>query len=139
VLSDQWQATQGEIMKTNYKLALTLLGGFALGAAAIQGLQAQTKPPTYVVVAIRKITDADGFKTGVAAKAPAAMAGSGGSYVIRTDKITSLDGTPPARFVLIKFDSVEQAQAWHNSAAQKEVDAARAKSTDSLSFVVEGM
>ena len=126
-------------MKTKYKLAIALVAGTAIGGAAIQSIHAQMKPPTYVVVAIRKITDADSFKTNVVAKAAAAMAGSGGNYVIRTDKITSLDGTPPARFVLIKFDSVEKAQAWHNSAAQKEVDAARAKSTDSLSFMVEGM
>ena len=126
-------------MKSNYKVAIALVAGVAIGGAAIQGLQAQTKPPTYVVVAIRKITDADSFKTNVVAKASAAVAASGGNFVIRTDKITSLDGNPPARFVLIKFDSVEKAQAWHNSAAQKEIDAARAKSTDSLSFIVEGM
>jgi uncharacterized protein (DUF1330 family) len=62
------------------------------------------KAPTYVVVAIRKITDAEGYKE-VMAKAPAAAQGAGGEFVIRTDKITSLDGTPPARIVLIKFDS----------------------------------
>jgi uncharacterized protein (DUF1330 family) len=126
-------------MKTKYKIAIALVAGTAIGGAAIQSIHAQMKPPTYVVVAIRKITDADSFKTNVVAKAAAALAGSGGNYVIRTDKITSLDGNPPARFVLIKFDSVEKAQAWHNSAAQKEIDAARAKSTDSLSFIVEGM
>ena len=126
-------------MKTHYTVALAMLTGVAIGGVAIQGLHAQAKPPTYVVVALRKITDAASFKTGVVDKAAAAMAGSGGKYVIRTDKITSLDGTPPERLVLIAFESVEKAQAWHNSAAQKEVDAARMKSTDSLSFMVEGM
>ena len=126
-------------MKSTYKIAVALVAGVGVGGAVIEGLHAQAKPPTYVVVAIRKINDADGFKTGVVAKAPAAMANSGGKFVIRTDKITSLDGTPPQRFVLIAFDSPEKAQAWHNSAAQKEVDAARAKTTDSLSFMVEGM
>ena len=126
-------------MKTKYKVAIALVAGTAIGGAAIQSIHAQMKPPTYVVVAIRKITDADSFKTNVVAIASAAVAASGGNFVIRTDKITSLDGNPPARFILIKFDSVEKAQAWHNSAAQKEIDAARAKSTDSLSFIVEGM
>jgi len=124
-------------MKAKYKLGLTLLAGIALGAAAIEGIHAQMKPPTYVVIAIRKITDADAYKQ-VMAKGPAAAAASGATFVIRTDKITSLDGTPPARFVLLKFDSVEQAQAWHTSAAQKEVDAIRAKTTDSLAFMLEG-
>jgi uncharacterized protein (DUF1330 family) len=125
-------------MKTKYKLAIALVAGAALGGGAIQQLQAQMKPPTYVVVAIRKITDAELYKT-VIEKAPAALKDSGGDFIIRTDKITSLDGTPPARFVLLKFDSVEQVQAWHNSAAQMEVDAARIKSSDSLSFIVEGL
>jgi uncharacterized protein (DUF1330 family) len=125
-------------MKANYKMALTLLAGVALGGAAIEGIHAQVKPPAYVVVAIRKITDAEAYKE-VMAKAPAAAQAGGATFVIRTDKITSLDGTPPARFILLKFDSVEQAQAWHNSAAQKEVDAIRAKTTDSLAFIVEGL
>jgi uncharacterized protein (DUF1330 family) len=125
-------------MKANYKLALTLLAGIGLGGAIIEGVHAQMKAPTYVVVAIRKITDAEGYKE-VMAKAPAAAQGAGGEFVIRIDKITSLDGTPPARFVLLKFDSPDQAMAWHNSAAQKEVDAIRAKTTDSLAFIVEGV
>lgn len=121
-------------------LGLSLLAGVAIGATAIQRLHAQAKPPTYVVIAIQKITDADSFKTGVVEKtAPAAVAAAGGHYVIRTQNVTGLDGAPPQRFVVLAFDSVEKAQAWHNSAGQKEIDAVRMKSTDSVSFLVEGM
>jgi uncharacterized protein (DUF1330 family) len=127
-------------MMINIRTALTLLGGIGIGAAAIQGLHAQTNPPTYVVVAIRKITDADAFKAGVVDKAtPEALAAAGARFVIRTQNVTGLDGTPPQRFVLLAFDSAEKAMAWHNSAAQKEINAARIKSTDSLSFMAEGM
>jgi len=127
-------------MQIKHKLALTLLGGFALGGATIQALHAQAGPPAYVVVAIRKINDADGFKSGVVDKAsPATMAAAGGKYVIRSQSVTALDGTPPQRFVLLAFDSVAKAKAWHDLPAQKEIDAARIKTTDSLSFLVEGM
>ena len=126
-------------MKTKYKLAIALVAGTAIGGAAIQSIHAQMKPPTYVVVAIRKINDADTFKTGVLDKAPAAIAAGGGQFIIRNDKITSLDGTPPQRFVLLQFDSVEKAQAWNKSAAQEEINAVRIKTTDSLSFIVEGI
>ncbi len=125
-------------MKVNYKLALVLLAGIGLGGAVIEGVHAQMKPPTYVVIAIRKITDADGYKE-ILTKGPAAAAAAGATFVIRTDQITSLDGPSPARFVLIKFDTLEQEQAWHNSAAQKEVDAIRAKTSDSLAFIVPGV
>ena len=126
-------------MKMNFRQTLTLLAGVALGAAMIQTIHAQTKPPAYVVVALRKINDPAAFKTEVVDKAAAALANSGGKYLIRTDKITALDGVPPQRYVLIQFDSAEKAQAWKNSELQKAVDAARMKTTDSLSFMVEGM
>jgi len=128
-------------MKRLLALALTLLAGVAIGATAVQGLHAQAKPPTYVVVAIRKINDADSYKA-ILPKYPPLVAAAGGRYVARTtsdDKITALDGTPPQRFILLAFESAEKAQAWHNSAGIKELDAIRFKSTDSLSFIVEGM
>jgi uncharacterized protein (DUF1330 family) len=126
-------------MNVRFKHLLTLIAGVALGGAVIHTIHAQAKPPTYVVVAIRKINDPAAYKTEVVDKAPAAMANSGGKFVVRTDKITALDGTAPQRFVIIAFDSPEKAMAWHNSAAQKEVDAGRMKTSDSLSFMVEGL
>jgi uncharacterized protein (DUF1330 family) len=128
-------------MTTNYKLALTLLAGVALGAAAIQGLHAQAKPPAVVIVDISDITDPEGFKAIPASPAtsPSGVAAQGGRYITRTDKITAFDGTPPKRFIVIAFDSVEKANAWNDSASQKEINAIRAKTTKSRSFVVEGM
>ena len=127
-------------MKFSSRTAFVLLGGIALGAVTSQALFAQAKPPAFVVVAIRKINDADAFKAGVVDKtSPAALAQAGGKYVVRSQNPIGLDGTPPQRFVLIAFDSVEKAKAWDSSAAQKEITAARIKSTDSLSFIVEGM
>ena len=39
-------------MKTRYTVALSMIAGAALGAAAIQGLHAQAKPPVYAVAEI---------------------------------------------------------------------------------------
>jgi uncharacterized protein (DUF1330 family) len=126
-------------MNTNYKVAIALVAGAAIGGAAIQGLHAQAKPPAYVVIPILKINDDAAFKAGVIDKATdAAMAAVGGHYLIRTQKFTRLDGNPPERLVVIAFDSVEKAQAWENAPAVKEVTAARMKSTNSHSFIVEG-
>jgi uncharacterized protein (DUF1330 family) len=126
-------------MNTRYKIALAALAGIGIGGAAIHELHAQAKPPAYVVVAVRSIKDADAFKAGVTDKAsPALVTGAGGRYVVRTQTIKSLDGPAPQRFVMLAFDSVEKAQAWSDSPAIKEITAARMKSTDSLSFIVEG-
>jgi uncharacterized protein (DUF1330 family) len=135
-------AKQGGPMNANYKVAIGLVAGVAIGGVAIQALHAQAKPPAYVVIPILKINDAAGFKAGVIDKANATaseMTAAGGHYVVRTQKFTSLDGNPPERLVIIAFDSVEKAQAWYNSAAQKDINAARTKTTNSLGFIVEGV
>jgi uncharacterized protein (DUF1330 family) len=131
-----------DIMNHRIALGLTLLAGIAIGATAIQGLHAQAKPPAYVVIPVLKMNDAAGFKAGVVDKANATeaeMKAAGGQYVIRSEKFISLNGTPPARLVIIKFDSVEKAQAFEKTAGQMEINAARMKTTDSLSFIVEGV
>ena len=128
-------------MKTNYKVAIALVAGAAIGGVAIQGLHAQAKPPAYVVIPILKIKDATAYLTGVIDKASATaaeMTAAGGHFIIRSQKFTSLDGNPPERLVVIAFDSVEKAQAFENTAAQKEINTARMKTTNSLSFIVEG-
>jgi uncharacterized protein (DUF1330 family) len=124
-------------MKTN--LAIALIVGAAVGGAAVQGLHAQSKPPAYVVIPILKINDAAAFKAGVVDKTmPAMLADAGGHYIVRSQKFTSLDGSPPERLAIISFDSVEKAQAWYNSDAEKDINAARDQSTNSLAFIVEG-
>ena len=101
-------------------------------------VRAHAKSPVYVVIAIQKITDAEAYKP-LPEKGKAAAEAAGGHYVIRTGNITGLDGVAPERLALIEFDSMEKAQAWYNSPTQKDADTIRAKSTDSLAFIVEGL
>ncbi|HEY1362182.1 MAG TPA: DUF1330 domain-containing protein [Xanthobacteraceae bacterium] len=129
-------------MKIRYTVALSVFAGAAIGAAAVQGLHAQAKPPVYAVVDIADITDPEGFKAlgqRTNEAATAVFKELGGRYIMRTGKITAIDGTPPKRFVVIAFDSMEKAQAWDNSPAQKEVNATRVKTTKSRVFIVDGM
>jgi len=49
----------------------------------------------------------------------AAAVAAGGHYLISTGNITKLDGAAPEKFALIEFDSIEKAQAWYTSPAQK--------------------
>src|ERR1035441_7165095 len=60
------------LMTPGVSKSLTRSAGTAIGGAAIQSIHAQMKPPTYVVVAIRKINDADSFKT-ILPKYPATL------------------------------------------------------------------
>jgi uncharacterized protein (DUF1330 family) len=125
-------------MKTRYKLTIAIAAGAAIGGSVVQGIHAQATPPTYVVVDISDITDSEGFKA-LIPKAEPATAPFGGKFIVRTDKITATDGTPPKRFVIIAFDSLAKAKAWDESEAQKEVTAIRMKNSTSRQFFVEGM
>jgi uncharacterized protein (DUF1330 family) len=124
-------------MKSKFGLSLAMLAGAAFGAVAVSGLHAQTKPGAYVVVDISEVFNPDLFKT-LLPKAGPAMQAFNGQFVMRSEKITALDGTAPKRFIVIGFDSAEKAKAWNDSAAQKEVNDIRIKSTKSRSFIVDG-
>lgn len=122
-------------------LGLAMLAGVALGATLIKGLSAQGAPLTYVVIDIAEMTDPEGFKAIPAnpASGPERAAALGGRTLIRTDKMTAMDGTPPKRLILIAFDSKEKAQGWYSAPDIKEINAIRMKTTKSSAFMVEGL
>lgn len=125
-------------MKTLFTVTVAMFAGAALGAAAVNGLHAQGKAPgAYAVIDISEISDPTLFKT-LLPKVAASNAAFGGQNVILTENIVALDGTPPKRFVLISFDSIDKAKAWDSSTAQKEITAIRQKSAKSRAFIVDG-
>jgi uncharacterized protein (DUF1330 family) len=123
-------------MKVNFKLAITLLAGAAIGAAAVQGLHAQGKPKAYIVTE-SEIVDA----AAAAAYGPrnqAAQQAAGGRSFRTTGKIIAVVGTPPKRVGISEWDNLEKAQAWNTSAERKKLDAERDKAIKIIrQYVVE--
>ena len=126
-------------MKANPKVAIALIAGATVSGAVMEGIHAQTAPPVYVVVDFSEITDPQGFSAVPPKASPERMASFGAKYVVRTDKITPLDGIAPKRFVVIAFDSMEHAKAWKAAPTTAEIDEIRAKTTKSRQFLVEGV
>jgi uncharacterized protein (DUF1330 family) len=124
-------------MNANYRLALALIAGTAFGAAVVQGLHAQAKPPAYVITEV-EIIDQEAFNQ-FSPKVPATMQPFGGKYLVRGGQIVALEGTPPKRVIVSAFDSVEKAQGWRNSAAWKELAPLRTKATKTRAYIVEGL
>lgn len=125
-------------MTRHISMGLAMLAGAVLGAAAVNGLNAQgAAPGAYVVVDLSEITNPDVFQTLLPKAGPAATA-FGGKFIMRTENIVATDGTPPKRFVVIGFDSIDKAKAWDASPAQKEITDIRLKSTKSRQFIVDG-
>ena len=123
-------------MKTLYAVTLVIIASFGLGILAGQSL-AQIAPPAYVVTlfdaGLKSATDTD-----CPSLNPATFQPYGGHYIIHFGKTVSFDGRPPNRFVVIAFDSMKDAQAWHSSGAFRQSYDAR-KLSDVRAFAVEGI
>jgi uncharacterized protein (DUF1330 family) len=126
---------QENIMR--FKSLLTLAAGIALGAAAIEALHAQAKPPVYVINEV-DVTDQAGFRTYAEAQSKL-IQNHGGRYIIRGGKVTAFDGEPPKRVTVYVFDGEENMLAWRNDPAQKDVLGTRDKVAKFRSFAVEGL
>ena len=124
-------------MQSRYKIALSMLAGAALGAAAVQGLHAQAKPEGYVITE-SEIIDQDAWKE-YAPKAAEANKALGGQYLVRGGKIAALEGEPPKRVTISVYDSFEQAQASRTSDVRKAFASLRAKAIKTRSYIVEGL
>ena len=123
-------------MKTHYTVAVSVFAGAALGAAAIQGLHAQAKPPAYVVTEV-EIIDEAAFKE-FSPKVAKTVEAAGGKYLTRGGRLIALEGNAPKRFVLSVFPSVEAAQDWRKSAGWNELTSLREKAVKTRAFIAEG-
>lgn len=124
-------------MNRSLTLGVSMLVGAALGAAAVDGLHAQSKTPgAYAILDISEILDPAAVPQIIAKAVPATKA-AGGQYLAGSEKITALSGDPPKRVAIVAFDSVDQAKAWYNSAAQQEVNAMDAKAVKHRWYIVD--
>ena len=126
-------------MKTHYTVALSLLAGLAVGAAAIQVLHAQAKPAAYVVAEIDVINAAPYDKDYVPPAAKANTDG-GGKYIVRGGETTSFYGDPPkSRIAIMLFESMDKAKAAFDSPAFKAAKAIGDKYANFRVYAVEGL
>jgi uncharacterized protein (DUF1330 family) len=127
-------------MKFKRPLIVSFAVGLMVGSGATFGLHAAAVPPTYVVIEVNEVTDMQAFKEGYVKMGPAAVAEAkmaDGRYLVRTGDTTALDGDAPKFFVLLAFQNIDKAKAYH--ASMKELTATRLKLTKSRSFMVEGL
>jgi uncharacterized protein (DUF1330 family) len=116
-----------------------MLTGAALGAAAVQGLHAQAKPPVYVVNEIDMLNP-DAYLKDYAPKAQAAVKAAGGKYLALGGKTTAIEGEPPkSRITIQQWDSVERYQAYRDSAVFKELVPLRSQLAKFRTYAVEGV
>lgn len=125
-------------MKSNYKVAIALVAGVAIGGAAIQGLHAQATPKAYVVTEIEVINQE--AQNAYLPKVGEVIKSTGGTYLARGEKIVALEGgEAPKRVTIVVYDSLQKAQASRNSPAWTALNAERNKAIKAKSYVIEGL
>jgi len=126
-------------MKTRYTVAVSILVGVAVGAAAVQALHAQAKPPAYVIAEI-DVTNLEPFDREYVPPAAKAVVDGGGKYVVRGGATVTFYGEPPKpRLAVMVFESMEKAQAAFNSQAYKEAKKVGDKYAKFRVYAVEGL
>ncbi len=126
------------MMKSGVSLLSAVVVGIVIGAAVVQTLQAQAKPPAFVVgeIDIRNAELLDKEYVPTAAKV---VRDGGGKYIVVGGKSVSFYGEPPKRIAIMAFDSLEKAEATFNSAAYKEIKAVGDKYASFRIYAVEGL
>ena len=110
-------------MRRYLGVALGMVAGSVLGAAAVTGLNAQVKAPAVYLVTEIDVTNPEGYGKEFAPKAQATIKAAGGRLLAiggaagaGAKPIETLAGTPPKRLVIQGWDSMDQLKNWYNGA-----------------------
>jgi uncharacterized protein (DUF1330 family) len=131
-------------MKQYFGLGLAMLAGAVIGAVAVSGLHAQTKSPVYLVTEI-DVTNPEAYAAEFAPKAQATIKAAGGRFVaiggiagVGAKPITAFAGTPPKRFTIQAWDSMDALNAWYKGADYQAALKIGEKYATFRRFAVEG-
>ena len=108
-------------MRAGYAIGMATVAGVAIGAAGIEALHAQAKPPVYAI-ALNQLTNAEGYAKDYLPKGRAAMLAHGGVYVAAGKGTVITGDAPHDRVVVLKFESLEAVKAWFNSSDYQEAN-----------------
>ena len=125
-------------MNTRTRIALAVIGGFALGAVTLEGLHAQAKPPVFVVAEI-DVKNAEAYAKEYAPKAQAIIKAKGGRFLATSNNVTVFEGAPAKRLVIQQWDSMEKVKAWRDSPEYKEVRKIGEKYAKFRTLAAEGL
>lgn len=125
-------------MSKTTTVLVAVLAGAAFGAAGVQALRAQAKPPAFVIGEI-DVRDGEVFAKEYLPTASKTIRDGGGKYIVGGGRSVSFYGEPPKRIAIMAFESLEKAEATFNSDAYKTAKAAGDKVATFRIYAVEGI
>jgi uncharacterized protein (DUF1330 family) len=123
-------------MKARYAIVFMLAGG-VMGAAAVQGIHAQTKAPVYFIFE-NELTNKEAYTEEYVPEAVATIKAHGGR-LLAIGKTTTFSGDPPKDSTgIMVWDSMEQLEGWFSSPEYKKIRAVGEKYAKYRNFAVPG-
>jgi uncharacterized protein (DUF1330 family) len=101
-------------MKAACTVLLSMAAGIALGAAVIQTLHAQAKPPVYMV-AINEVSNQEGYTKEYVPPAQKSVKDHGGVYVAAGPGTQVTGNLPNGPVVIVRWESMEALERWRNA------------------------
>lgn len=126
-------------MRSNFKIAMVLLTGVAIGAIAVQGLHAQSAKLKAYAVSESEILDASAQAAYLTAARKALEAAHGRSLHTGAGRVVQIEGgSPPKSVGIIEWNSVDEAVAFYKSKAWADLAPQRDKAVKvTRRYVVE--
>jgi uncharacterized protein (DUF1330 family) len=124
-------------MKILAPIAAATFVGICIGAIGVEALRAQAKPPVYAVGEV-DVRDPEGYSKEYVPLARSSIKAHGGQY-LAAGAATAIDGEPPKRLVIIKWDSLDQLKGWRHSPEYTKARAIGEKYATYRVFAIEGM
>ncbi len=125
-------------------LAVGVVAGAVIGAAAVTGLHAQAKPPVFLITEI-DVTNPEAYGKEFAPKAQATIRGAGAKLIViggaagaGAKPITAIEGTAPKRVAIQQWESLEKLNAWYKSAEYQDALKIGQKYATFRRYAVEG-
>jgi uncharacterized protein (DUF1330 family) len=116
------------------RISAILVAGIGIAATA---WSAEAPVPRAYVVGEMTVKDMAGYRAYVDAAAPI-IGRYGGTFLVRGGQTVAVEGTPPARIVIIEFASLDAAKKFENSSEYRAIAPLRRKAADSRLFLAEG-
>ena len=119
-------------------IGLSMLAGAALGAAGLEALHAQVKPPVYQIT-MQDVSNPEALLKEFVPIARETIKKHGGK-VLGSSAPTMLDGSGPAKRVVVnQWPSMEVAKAWYSSAEYQKAREIGNKYAKFTVMLVEGV
>ena len=126
-------------MNSNFKIAMAMLAGAAVGAIAVQGLHAQGAKLKAYSVGENEILNASAQATYLATARKAVEAAHGRPLRTTAGRFVQIEGAPaPKSVAIVEWDSLDDAVAFYKSKAWADLAPERDKAVKVLRrYVVE--